>query len=374
MHETMKKQSEKSFWTTSITRVSTNHIEIAGYPLNEITGLKSLPEAAYLLFNGTFPEPQQVLRLKRIVHEALGPPCPAVKPTGKEDVSKTLVRILLSDDALTRYPDEGPEGPCGKTMFSLGRMFRYLGFLLQAEDVLHSWDTNEPFSHLLHRLFFQNPDVKKEQARMLEALTVAAVDHGVTAPSAQASILAASVRAPYEVALAQGISTLTDVHGGACAGAAEFFLDSVRQAEENGTDPAAALQQRIREHLQEGSRIPGLGHRIHTDDPRCRSLWVIAEKTGIAGECVRCSKILADVFETLRGFRIPVNVDGVIGAVVADLGLQPVLAKAVFILGRLCGISTHYFEEKACFPKMRWINFDEAVYQGHPPRPLPGGC
>jgi hypothetical protein len=31
-------------------------------------------------------------------------------------------------------------------------------------------------------------------------------------------------------------------------------------------------------------------------------------------------------------------------------------------LGRVAGLSAHYFEEVNTFPAMRWINFAEAVY------------
>jgi citrate synthase len=56
------------------------------------------------------------------------------------------------------------------------------------------------------------------------------------------------------------------------------------------------------------------------------------------------------------------NVDGVIGAIVADMGLSPMVATLVFILGRVAGLSAHYFEEVNTFPPMRWIHFAEAVY------------
>ena len=58
------------------------------------------------------------------------------------------------------------------------------------------------------------------------------------------------------------------------------------------------------------------------------------------------------------------NVDGVIGAIVADMGLPSIVATLVFILGRVAGLSAHYFEEVNTFPPMRWIHFAEAVYVG----------
>ena len=46
------------------------------------------------------------------------------------------------------------------------------------------------------------------------------------------------------------------------------------------------------------------------------------------------------------------------------MGLDPKLAKAVFVFGRLCGLSAHYFEEVQTQPPMRRINFAQAEYKG----------
>jgi citrate synthase len=88
---------------------------------------------------------------------------------------------------------------------------------------------------------------------------------------------------------------------------------------------------------------------------------------------VSVSKIATSVFEQVRGMNLPINVDGVIGAIVADMGLDPALAKALFVYGRLAGLSAHYFEEIATQPQMRRINFAQAVYKGKELRDLPPG-
>ena len=75
-------------------------------------------------------------------------------------------------------------------------------------------------------------------------------------------------------------------------------------------------------------------------------------------------KEITEIFKQARGIDLPINVDGVIGAIIADVGLNPILAKAVFIFGRIAGMSAHYFEEIISQPQMRRINFSEAVYKG----------
>jgi citrate synthase len=60
---------------------------------------------------------------------------------------------------------------------------------------------------------------------------------------------------------------------------------------------------------------------------------------------------------------LPINVDGVIGAIVADMDLGPQAAKAIFLFGRIAGLATHYFEEVTTQPPMRRIDFAQALYQ-----------
>jgi citrate synthase len=206
---------------------------------------------------------------------------------------------------------------------------------------------------------------------MVEAIIVASADHGVTPPSAQATLIAASVRASFEVALAQGVGAITDVHGGAGEKAAEFFLRCAALSSAQGLSREDAVRAVIRDYIREGKRIEGLGHRLHTRDPRRDVLWGLAERTGLAGPCVAVSRIVEDAFREIRGLSLPINVDGVIGAIVADMGFDPKTAKALFIFGRTMGLAAHYFEEVATQPPMRTIIFGEGVYRGVPDRTYP---
>jgi len=349
-------------WPTSITRIERNRVDIAGCAIREIVGKRTLPEAAHLLIKHAFPEARRLPQLNRIVFQAAACPPPSVFRVDSEDVSKTLARYLLADEEIAAYPADGLDGECGKTVFCAGRVVRYIGSILGLGGTFVDADPDEPFSHWLYRAFTDDEVVRTERARMLEALVVACMDHGFTPPSTQACVLAASTRVPYEVAVAMGVGSITDVHGGASGGAAKFYADFLHEARNRGTDRSEVLEALMRESLSRGRRIPGLGHRFHTADPRCDALWNVAEETGVAAECVQASKLASNIFARIRGTSLPMNVDGVIGAIVADMGLPPVLGTLVFISGRVAGLSAHYFEEVNTFPAMRWINFAEAVY------------
>ena len=359
---------KKPVWGTLITKVEPNNLVISGYPLRQIIEKKGFLETVHLLVNGEFPDENTLNEMRKTAFQALSIPGPDIK-FGEEDISKSIAKCLLFDDALSHVPDEQP---VKKAAFCMGRVARYLGIILGTENALKSVNENEPFSYTLYRVITGEKNVNEKHARMLEAIMVASVDHGVTPPSAQATIIAASTRADYEVAVANGVSTITDVHGGAGAKAANFFKECVEKSKKENITLSESTKEIIKDYVSKGRRIEGMGHRIHTRDPRRDVLWGLAGSAGVAGECVNASKIATPVFKQIRGMELPINVDGVIGAIVADMELEPSIAKALFIYGRIAGLSAHYFEEITTQPQMRRINFSDAVYKGKEERKIQG--
>lgn len=357
-------------WGTVITEIQPNAIRISGYDLSEIVERGTLLEAAYLLNAGELPPKENLEEYHRLAIEGVRMDPPPVKRREGEDLSKTLAKYLLMDDSIPSFSEKGPLGPVKKTVFTLGRMARYLGQIFGGDILPAEGETS--FSSAIFTSLTGQREVDPKRARMVEAMIVASIDHGVTPPSAQATLIAASVRGAYEVALAQGVGAITDVHGGAGEKAAHFFSQCLEKAKKEGLGKREATKELMAHYILQGSRIEGLGHRVHTKDPRRNILWKRAEETGVAGGAVEISQFVSEVFEELRGMALPINVDGVIGAITADMGLPPALAKGLFIFGRVAGLSAHYFEEVATQQPMRRINFSEVVYKGKELRKYPG--
>lgn len=360
-------------WTTRLTRVATNRIELAGYPLQEIIGRTGLLETTYLLHHGDWPSDAELNPLRRSLEKGADGPCRGIPGSHDGDVSRGLCLALLVDESLGAFGRSGEEGTAVGTAYVLGRFLRYLTVFFQ-EKVSVRVDDGSGFGCLALRAMTGRSWSPRE-GHLFEAALVACADHGVTAPSTQACILASSVRAPPELALAAGITSISEVHGGAGCEAARFFRESLLSAQRSGRSLTGVLRDGIASWTVRGARIPGLGHRVHTEDPRCWAIWRVAEETGLAGDCLRSSQELSDLFAEMTGKRLPVNVDGVLGALVADLDLDPRAGKACFILGRVAGLSAHYAEEKRRYPRMRRISFADAEYAGPATRHLgrPGG-
>jgi succinyl-CoA synthetase alpha subunit len=359
-------------WGTYITKVEPNSLVVAGYRLEELIEKASIPETVHLVVTGEFPSKEIGREHNETAIKVASLPVPKIDWHKNEDISKYISRCLLSDEYISSLPQTAKDDRVKKTIFTMGRVAGYISKafnkrVLSAEKLKNI----KSFSDLVYLAFTGSQKTDKNRAHMLEALITASVDHGITPPSAQATIIAASTRSAFELAVAQGVGVITDVHGGAGAKAAIFFKNCILKSRKEGLTRNEAARALIKEYVQSGKMIEGIGHRIHTRDPRCESLWALAKKYGISGECVAVSRIVTQEFEKVRGITIPVNVDGVIGAIVSDMGLSEDSAKALFLWGRIVGLSAHYFEEITLHPPMRRIDFNQAVYKGQTLRKYP---
>jgi citrate synthase len=66
----------------------------------------------------------------------------------------------------------------------------------------------------------------------------------------------------------------------------------------------------------------------------------------VTGEHVAGLKAVREEFERTTGSEIPINVTGAIGALTADLGLEPEAARGFAIVSRAAGLLAEIIEEK----------------------------
>jgi citrate synthase len=191
-----------------------------------------------------------------------------------------------------------------------------------------------------------------EQARLLEAALVAAVDHGPHAPSIAIARMAVSCGLPLNGAMASAINVLDDVHGGAgeqCLRLYQHILEQMPQhSSECGIAEAvtAGLDAYTKEH---GKIIPGFGHRFHNVDPRATRLLQlvdVARQQGVVtGSHARVAAEVEIALQHRTGKMLPMNIDGATAVIYGELGFEPALARGLFILSRSVGILAHAWEQ-----------------------------
>jgi citryl-CoA lyase len=210
----------------------------------------------------------------------------------------------------------------------------------------------------------------ENESKILDAILVSSIDHGVTPPSCLAARTIASTGAPLNAAVAGAILAISKHHGGAIEDTMELFQEAVsRRKALKGTHEEAALAV-IQEYRNAGKRLPGYGHRLHTKDPRSERLFQMAYEVDIAGDYVKMAAAMEAGIEKTLGKRLPLNVDGAIAALLCEMGFPPELGNAFFIMARVAGVIAHVFEEQTTMRPMRHINPKEHVYDGVPERTL----
>jgi len=125
--------------------------------------------------------------------------------------------------------------------------------------------------------------------------------------------------------------------------------------------------------LDRRGTVPGLGHPMHKEaEPRAVTLRRLALELDGWREHGRVLDAIEGELEGRKGRRIPVNLAGALGALLADLGLDPL---AIGGIGALCygmGLLAHIVEEIREGVPLRIIpDALGAHYAGPPERSLP---
>lgn len=211
------------------------------------------------------------------------------------------------------------------------------------------------------------------EGRVFEAILVSSVDHGATPPSALAARTAASTGAALNAAVAAGILSINRVHGGAGEEALELLQAAARRLDpaRAGADVADVAGAVVAEARAQKRRLPGFGHRIHTEDPRAARLLALAAAEGVAGVHVALARAVEAALAAQSGRALPLNVDGAIAAVLGDMGFAPELASGLFLLARVPGLMAHVREERERERPMRRIHPTDHGYDGPAERDVP---
>ncbi len=212
--------------------------------------------------------------------------------------------------------------------------------------------------------------------RMLNAILVSVIDHGVTPPSTLAARNVAATGAPLKDSVAAGLLAFGPHHGGDIETCMRF-LDQGLSLMRSGYTLEESAEQLVVECLVHGTTPPpGFGHRLHTQDPRAPRLFQLCMELELEGEHVRMLRALERALAARQdqyGRLLPANVDGAIAAISADLGFSYELGNAIFLISRLPGLIAHAHEERSRHEPMRQIDPKDHVYDGSSPRRLPEG-
>jgi citrate synthase len=184
-----------------------------------------------------------------------------------------------------------------------------------------------------------------QERGLLDAILTGVADHGSGAPSCAAARLAISGnRQSVSSAVAAGILAVGDEHGGAGSGCMEMIAAGLERARRESLTLTETARRVVADIRAAGRRVAGLGHRVHSRDPRTPVLFDLARRSGLAGDGIAFMEELESVVrETIKP--LPINIDGALAAVLHDMGFAPAFGRLIFIIGRVAGLSAEVSEE-----------------------------
>src|SRR4030095_14659053 len=192
-------------------------------------------------------------------------------------------------------------------------------------------------------------------ARLMDAILVASIDHGPAPSSAVAARTVASPGASLSASVAAGIMSINRHHGGAIEDCAHQLKAIADRAAHESISVDEAATRTLAAMRETGDRMPGFGHRYHTKDPRTARLFELAREAGVDGAHMKAARAVEKAFADAKK-ALPINVDGALGAILADLGMNPAAFNGIFMIARTPGLVAHVIEEQTREKPMRRID------------------
>lgn len=188
---------------------------------------------------------------------------------------------------------------------------------------------------------------RAEEKRMIDAILVVALDHGLTPPAIAARMAYLGAPESLAGAVAAGLLGAGSRFLGPASLAAEQFAGwTAGLTDGNGPEAYARLARELAAPSA-GTRFVGFGHPVHTEgDPRVPALRRIAQENGFHGKAWRLADAIVQELER-QGRRLPLNAAGGTTLCVLGMGLEPRLATCLALIGRCGGLVAHILEESA---------------------------
>jgi citrate synthase len=210
-------------------------------------------------------------------------------------------------------------------------------------------------------------------AKLLDALMVSVLDHGIV-PSSIVTRYLASAGSPIQAAVAGGVMAFGDTYGGACEQLARQLsthVPEIRGGRATQQQAAAAI---VDHFFSRKLKVAGYGHALHPEgDPRVPRLYKIADANAVTGDFSRLAFAVQDELFQIKGRKLPMNQDGALAALGLDMGLDWRIVRALAFVPRSAGLSVHALEEMTREAGWRHVPDEDITYDGPPLRPLKRG-
>jgi citrate synthase len=191
---------------------------------------------------------------------------------------------------------------------------------------------------------------EEREKRMINLLLVAMADHGLTPSAITARLTWMGAPESLQGAVAAGLLGAGNNFLGTVQNVAEMLVQEAKALGDDASDKEieARAGEVILAYKVAKKPIAGIGHNIHVHgDPRVPVLISVSKDTGFFGKHFRLALGLEKVLGKDFGRNLHLNGAGATGAILADMGIDPLIGRGLALVGRAAGLVAHVYEERS---------------------------
>ncbi len=248
--------------------------------------------------------------------------------------------------------------------------------VMEGKVIIHGYSHEDLIGHYTYAdgvfLTLRGELPTPQQSKMMDAMLNSLLDHGFVAASVLAARYAASgnpqlVPGTAAGLLTAGSNTISPQHS------AEFLDNALKMMKSENLSMEETAKRVVADIRAKRKRIPGLGHPTHKgDDFRTTRLRKVASENGFLGDKIKMFEAIHAEFLRSTGRQgICINVDGMLGAIMSEMGFRPLQMAAVALIAVVPGIMAHVIEEIEEGKPLRIVRDEECDYIGKAERPVP---
>ena len=213
--------------------------------------------------------------------------------------------------------------------------------VMRGRDVLTDVLGKMTFSEAFYFIVTGKP-IERSKLPVMDACMIVLMDHGITPTAMVARLIADSLPSQPQVAIAAGTMMVGEKFIGTMTGMGLLLLEGVG----SGKDPRTWARETAENAAKVKRRLPGFGHPYyHPTDPRTMRLMEIARAHGVDGPHMALVHILGEELDRVSGKHLTLNVTGVLGALLCELGLPALAMRGLAVVSRAAGLVAHTVEE-----------------------------
>jgi len=328
--------------TTTLSKVEdkAGQLIYRGHNIHDLVGTTTFEEIAHLLWFGHLPSPTELSHLKTQLVAERTMPAPVVQllrdlPSTTEPMDALRTAVSLWG-AITIRGKPTLEQAIGVT----ARFPLFLAAFHRLRHGLEPLESRSELGHAANYLYLLTGQVPNdEQVKQLDAYLVLLAEHGITASTFTACIVA-STESDLVSAVVAALGALKGPLDGGAPSKVQDMLEAIGMVD--------YARDWLRNALAKGERVMGFGHRVYeTEDPRAEVLREMARTANPQGFALASSveEVALPLLEQQKpGRHLHTNVAFYSAILLAAVGLPADLFTPTFAVGRVVGWTGHILE------------------------------